>query len=241
MKCNIFCIIAFLVFGSYASYCQSSVTFFTTLDYNHYSMIELKKLQNELLNDIASSNIPAKIIDSYPSFYGFQTGFLIPYNTRELSTLSVGGLFGYSSTGGRIHYQDYSGEIKADQTVRAISLGVLLEYQRHYFDNFDLGVRVSLNYILSSFSNSFSLRIGDQTQNESPKFHSSSFGLEPGIIPSFKVWKLRIGALFSYLIYLPSPLEYDNISNVFLIDKSGQKVNIQWGGFRAGLLLSISF
>ena len=70
---NIFFLALFL---SFISFSQSHVKLFTIISYNNYSMDGLKQQQNELLNGILQQNIPAKVTESYPAYYGFKNRIL---------------------------------------------------------------------------------------------------------------------------------------------------------------------
>ena len=234
---NIFFLALFL---SFISFSQSHVKLFTIISYNNYSMDGLKQQQNELLNGILQQNIPAKVTESYPAYYGFKIGFLIPLKDDIKSTLSIGSSIQHGSTAGRIHYQDYSGELSIDQLVDYTGIGAMLQYESHYSSKFNLGYNLSINYMLSSLSNELYFQVGNETQNEILDFSSSSFGIEPEIIPSYQLGLLQFGASLSYLIYIPSDLEYDDISDAFLVYENGDRVDINWSGFRIGAFVSVS-
>jgi len=222
------------------AFCQHSVTFFGTISYNTYSMSELKGIQNELLNDIRELNIPAEITESFPPYPGYKVGFVIPVIDTADKTFSIGGFIEHGSTGGRIHYQDYSGELRADQSVVETSIGTLIDYQIHPAEKFSIGLNFAVGYTLSSFSITSYLQVGDESQEEELSFSSSSFSIEPGIVPSMYLWGMRFGISLSYLIYIPSNLEFDEYSEAYLINESGDKVNINWSGFRLGLQSRVS-
>ncbi len=237
---KLFKIFSLAIFLNFVSFSQSHVKLFTIISYNNYSMDGLKQQQNELLNGILQQNIPAKITESYPAYYGFKIGFLIPLKNDIKSTLSIGSLIQHGSTAGRIHYQDYSGELSIDQLVNYTGIGAIIQYESHYCSNFNLGYNLSINYMLSSLSNELYLQVGNETQNEILDFSSSSFGMEPEIIPSYQLGLLQIGASLSYLIYISSDLEYDDVSEAFLVYENGDRVKINWNGFRIGAFVSIS-
>jgi hypothetical protein len=234
---KIFCLAVFLNFISFS---QSNVKFFSVISYNNYSMDGLKQQQNELLNGILQQNIPAEITESYPAYYGFKIGFLIPLMDEIKSSLSIGSSIQHGSTAGRIHYQDYSGQLRIDQLTNYTGIGAVLQFESHYSSNINLGYNLSINYMLSSLSNEIYFQVGNETQSETLDFSSSSFGIEPEIIPSYQLGLLQIGASLSYLIYIPSDLEYDDISDAFLVNENGDRVDINWSGFRIGAFLSIS-
>ncbi|MCU0343101.1 MAG: hypothetical protein MUF28_04690 [Ignavibacterium sp.] len=237
---KLFKIFSLAIFLNFVSFSQSHVKLFTIISYNNYSMDGLKQQQNELLNGILQQNIPAEITESYPAYYGFKIGFLIPLKDDIKSTLSIGSSIQHGSTAGRIHYQDYSGELSIDQLVNYTGIGAMIQYESHYSSNFNLGYNLSINYMLSSLSNELYLQVGNETQNEILDFSSSSFGIEPEIIPSYQLGLLQIGASLSYLIYISSDLEYDDVSEAFLVYENGDRVKINWNGFRIGAFVSIS-
>ena len=240
MTNKLFYITGLILFYNFISFSQNSVTFFTIVSYNNYSMSEMAGLQNELLNDMLENNIPADITESFPAYVGFKIGFLIPVDNNDKRIISLGGILQHNSTGGRIHYGDYSGEIGVDQILKVTSIGAILNYESHMSPNFDLALNFSINYMISGLSNEIYLKVGDESQNEELNFNSYSFGLEPEIIPSFNMGIMRFGISLSYLVYFSSSLEYESFSDAYLVNNNGDKVNINWSGFRIGLLASIS-
>jgi hypothetical protein len=240
MKLSSFYILILIAAFNCQSYTQSSVSFFGIVSYNSNSMSELKDEQRELLSDIKNENIPVKVTESYPAYFGFKIGFLIPVREYSESVLSLGGLILHSSTGGRIHYEDYSGELRADQIIKATGIGGIINVDSKFNSAFALSFNVSVNYLFSSFSNNLFVRAGDQVQIEKPNFSSSSLSIEPQVIPSFRLWKLQLGISISYMIYFPSTLEYDSNSGAYLVNKNGDKIKIDWSGLRIGLFTGIS-
>lgn len=219
---------------------QKNIKLFTSLNYCNYSLSDLKKQQSEVLNGLITENIPAKITDSYPAYFGFKGGFLISLIEKEKSTFSIGPSIQHFSSGGRIHYEDYSGKVVMDQLVNSIGIGAVVQYELHSSSNFDLGLNFTLNYFFSGFENNLQFQVGSSTQSENLEFSSTSFGLEPEIIPSFKIGIIQIGASISYLIYSSSNLEFDDISEAYLVFENGNKVNLEWSGFRIGFYTSLN-
>lgn len=236
---SLFMIVLIVILNS-AVICQHSVTFLGTISYNTYSMSDLEGIQNELLNDIRELNIPADITESFPAYPGYKFGFLIPVIDTTDRTFSIGGYFEHGSTGGRIHYQDYSGELRADQLAVETSIGTLIDYEYRCNEIFNIGLNFGVSYTLSSFSVTSYLKVGDESQEEELSFSSNSFSFEPAIMPSMYLWGMRFGISLSYLIYIPSNLEFDEYSEAYLINESGDKVNINWSGFRLGLQMRVS-
>jgi hypothetical protein len=232
-------LILFAILNSTA-FCQHSVTFFGMMSYNSYSMGDLEGIQNELLNDMNDLNIPTEITESFPAYFGYEFGFLIPVIDTAGNIFSIGGFIEHGSTGGRIHYQDYSGEVGSDQFAVETSIGTMIDYQIKLDEYFNIGLNFAIGYTVSSFSVTSYLQIGEESAEDELNFSSYSFSFEPGIVPSMNLLGMQFGISLSYLVYIPSNLEFDGYSEAYLINKSGDKVNINWSGFRLGLLLSVS-
>lgn len=240
MKLTSLSILVLIVILNSSALCQHSVTFFGTISYNTYAMGALEGIQNELLIDIRQNNIPADKTESFPPYFGYEFGFLIPVIDTSNRTFSIGGFVEHGSTGGRIHYQDYSGELKVDQSAVETSIGTLVDYQTSISEIFNFGLNFAVSYTLSSFSITSLLKVGDESQEDELSFSSASFSFEPGVGSSVDLLGMQLGISLSYLIYIPSNLEFDQYSEAYLINQSGDKVNINWSGFRLGLQMRVS-
>ncbi len=225
---------------AYTEGAHSQAVFFVKGSYNSFSMSDLKNLQNELLSDLTGIGVPATATEAYPGYLGFQFGLLVPVQVLEKETIFVGGFGEFTSTGGRIHYKDYSGEVRADQIAKGYSFGGIIELKRNYSDILDVEYQFSLRLVKSKLNNTFFTQIGNATQIEQPSFSSFSFGAEPGITPSMNFGGFRAGLSLSYLFCLPTSLEYDSYANAYLINKNKEKVTIDWSGPRVGIVLSYS-
>lgn len=219
---------------------QENIKLFASFNYCNYLLSDLKKQQNEVLNGLITENIPAKITDSYPAYFGFKGGFLIPIIEKEKSTFSVGPSIQHFSSGGRIHYEDYSGKVIMDQLVNSTGIGAVVQYENHSTSNFELGLNLTINYFLSAFENNLEFVVGNSKQTENLEFSSASIGFEPEIIPSYKIGVFQFGASISYLIYSSSNLEFDDVSEAYLVFENGNKVNLEWSGFRIGFYTSLN-
>jgi hypothetical protein len=214
---------------------------FVKLNYNFYNMGSLKDLQRELLSDLTTQGIDAKITESFPAHLGFQIGLLFLLNPSGDRDLWLGGFYDYATTGGRVHYSDYSGEVGVDQVANAYSVGATIALSASDDELLKLDVSLSARLIFSDLDNEFLLRIGDEEQKETLSFSSFSFGVEPAIIPSIVLSDFNLGLPVSYLVAIPTTLEYSRNSNAYLVNKSGDKVSIDWSGFKLGLLVKYSF
>ena len=214
---------------------------FVKLNYNFSNMSDLKDLQRELQSDLTTQGIEAQITEAYPAHLGFQIGLLFLLNPSGDRDLWLGGFYDYATTGGRVHYSDYSGEVKADQVANAYSVGGIISLSASDDELLKLDVSLSARLIFSDLDNEFLIRIGDEEQKETLSFSSLSFGIEPAITPSIVLSNFNLGLSVSYLASIPTSLEYSRNSNAYLVNKSGDKVSIDWSGLKLGLLVKYSF
>jgi hypothetical protein len=242
MKRNIF--IPFFIFSIFVgplARCQPSVSFFVKGTYNYFAMDDLKGIQHELLSDLTTMGIPAKITDAYSPFYGMQVGVMIPLGSAVEPTVFLGGLVDYSSTGGRIHYKDYSGEVKNDQIVVAYSYGAILTNRIFLSPIIELDLSISARLVSSYFKMISHWQVGDQIQDLTLNFSASSYGFEPCIMPCLRLSTISLGLSISYFLYAPKELEYEGHTDVNLFNKAGNKVTIDWTGLKFGLMFCYNF
>lgn len=209
--------------------------------YNFFSMSDLKNFQHGLQDDLIQQGIGAKITDSYPGHYGFQAGLQIPLALLSAKEIRIGGFIDFTSTGGRVHYSDYSGEIKIDQKATAISLGATISFSAYTKDIFQLYFDLNARIIFSKFKNEFSSRLFDETETQTLDFSSVSFGFEPTLVPSINVYPFNFGLSFSYMLALPTTLQFSEYDDANLLDKNGDEVTIDWSGFKLGLVAKYLF
>jgi hypothetical protein len=225
----------------YSLFSKTDAQVFVKFNYNFFNMSSLKDLQRELLSDLTTQGIDAQITESYPAHLGFQIGLLFLLNPSGDRDLWLGGFYDYATTGGRVHYSDYSGEVKADQIANAYSVGGIISLNASDDELLKLDVSLSARLIFSDLDNEFLLRIGEDEQKETLSFSSFSFGIEPTITPSIVLSNFNLGLPVSYLVSIPTTLEYSRNSNAYLVNNSGDKVSIDWSGLKLGLLVKYSF
>jgi hypothetical protein len=223
------------------SHAQSTCFIYAEGDYNFFNMSDLKVLQNEVLDDFQVLNIHGEIVHSYPPYYGFEIGLLFPLSKDTKNKTFIGGQFAYTSTGGRIDYRDYTGELTIDQVAVLYSFGGALTIRQPISEIFFVDFGFSLKLLVSAFRNSTSLHIGEGKQLEELNFSSLSFAIEPKVVPSIKFNQFSLGLAVSYSLAVPSRLEYENYDEAYLIHKNGEKAEIDWGGLNYGIVIGVMF
>jgi len=233
------CLCLFIIYNT--AYSQFARSVYVKGSYNFFNMSDLKNLQQEFYDDLIQQGIGAKITDSYPAHYGLQAGLLIPLALSSAKEIRLGGFVDFTSTGGRVHYSDYSGEIKIDQKATAVSIGATISFSAYTKDIFQLYLDLNTRIIFSKLKNEISSRLFEQTETQTLDFSSVSFGFEPAIVPSINVYPFNFGISVSYMLALPTTLQFSAYDGANLLNKNGDEVTINWSGFKLGLIAKYLF
>jgi hypothetical protein len=220
---------------------QAHISFSVTGTYNLFGMTDETGIQNQLLQQIHDQGIPAVATESFPAYYGmqFRIMFIFP-DTSEIKYL-LGPYLDVASTGGRIDYKDYSGEVKVDQLFSAYSLGFSGEMKIPLNNNFYLSPSLSIPLIFGSFKVKSDTRIGNSSTTQELDFNATSFGFQPGISLSYDYSHFTIGINASYLISLATTYTLDSNANAELLNSQGGKVTMGMNGVRLGIILGCNF
>src|SRR5688500_12260694 len=96
-------LIFILIIPCFSAIAQKSATL--RMGYGTYTMNEMKSFQVDLQKQ---SEYPMRIIESFPAFVYYEGSLTFPLGNNFICAPN----FSYGSTGGRIHYGDYSGELR---------------------------------------------------------------------------------------------------------------------------------
>lgn len=213
----------FLLFFNNSYSQEHSIRF--KIGYGTYNLEDVKSLHNSIRNEVSSNGVSAKIVKEFPAYLNFQLQFLIQNK-----------LFGYgffidkASTGGRITYSDYSGEISVNSIVSRYGLGVTIQKFINHHGIFDLYVTAQLSYLYSTLDIEEYIKIYEEQNETTTTFVSHGIGFEPGagLEIDFQPFLTRIDLGFQI-----------NYSGDFSAEGGGVLNGIppQWWGFRAGLTL----
>lgn len=201
-----------------------------------YAMKSMKYHGENLQEDFP---VDARFVAEFPVYIYYELSV-----TQRIRNCYVGGSISYGSTGARINYTDYSGSITADQNVRYFEFGpqfaVLLnpEATVSYF-KFTLKPAV----LFGRYDLVFATRIGDQFEKEDIGFNSINIALQPGLSYSHRILKkfdLTLHAGYNANLYKGDLIFRENDS-LFLKDKKGDKVTLDWSGLRIGMGVNYNF
>ena len=198
--------------------------------YGLYSLKDLKDMNSEVLKNLP---VEGKITDDFPDqpYYGIG----IYYQTSELIALGITGF--YNTTGSRISYKDFSGELKIDNILTSYSPGISIRFKL-------LDKRLKLfeeNRISYSFSK---LKMQEEVLNstEEMTFKSSGLQFEPRFRLSYNISELELGLNAGYLIDFPGKNRLVGDKDAILqYTNSGDEIKTNWSGLRFAMSLGYNF
>ena len=177
-------ILIFLIF-TYTSFAQLSIE--AGYGIGSYSLSDLRDINSEILKNLP---VQGKITDDFPiqPFYGIG----VYYQTTNVVSLGITGF--YNTTGSRISYKDYSGELKVDNILTSWSPGIAVRIKL-------LDKKVNL-YEETRISYGFSkLKMNEKiiTHTEEMTFKSGALQIEPKIKLTYDISNLEFGVNAGYV------------------------------------------
>jgi hypothetical protein len=175
-----------------------------------FRMHDLKDFQESLQH---SYPVGTKITEQFPVFFIYDVAI---YGKVQGSNL-VGFYYQYGSTGGRIHYQDFSGEITSDQLVHYNTLGLTLGAEVSLTKNFLLRGDLHPGATFSKLAFEEVVMVGNEVSHQSFKFHSINATFQP-TIELHKVWgqiAIKVFAGFHLPVY-SGKLKYEENKSSYL-------------------------
>ncbi|TVZ55917.1 hypothetical protein OD91_1191 [Lutibacter sp. Hel_I_33_5] len=201
---------------------------FIETNFNTFSHSNLSSFSQEFKNDL--SEIPLKLQDDFSANIGFTIGYTIIE-----SDLSI--FASYNATGGKLSYSDYSGVIRLEQPLNAISLGGMYLVDLDEFNTFKLGFKGFAMY--SSLEvNSYS-KIGNNVNQDSLSFNSFDLGVGASLIYEYPISFFYLRANVGFDLVFGNKLIFSQNNEAHLINNSNEDVKTGWSGFRSGLGIEI--
>lgn len=204
------------------------------IGFGKFQMTDLKGLQDSFIKE---SIIPLSKTVEFPDYFVFD----LKYEHEIKDKFFTGGSVGHRSTGGRLHYADYSGEVYSNQKVSAYSIALLggLYLLNDKKNIVPLYLRVGGNFTRVSLENG--IIVGTQKQEQSDLFESFGMLAEPGVSYRRIIRQLFTGVDIGYELNFNGNLFYSSDKNLFLVNDSGNPVQAQWDGLRVRLSIGYRF
>ncbi|MBF8962106.1 hypothetical protein I0P70_02510 [Pontibacter sp. FD36] len=199
-----------------------------------FRMKSMKEFQQTL---ISRSNVNAKATDSFGPY--FQLGLNAVMDLDEQTR--VGLFVERSSTGGRVAYEDYSGELRYDTPVNYTALGAMLYTHEPILNSqlsFVAGIEASA--FISRLRIETYGRLYNESDSSSDTFSSKGVGLKPFIGLQYPILTIPARLTFGYLASGSRAFHVPGEPDQYLVRNSdNDKLEPSWNGIR--LNLSVSF
>jgi hypothetical protein len=194
---------------------------------NSFALNDIRNLEDQAYANYQSRGISVKKFGSFQPYWGFQLQFLQATD----KTHSYGVFYGFTSTGSRIQYEDYSGEARTDITLFRWSFGCIMEGAIISTPvlSLDLFSQTSLNVTRFKFEEFLSLNPPiNQYFDESLKYRLYSVSFTLG---------LSLPVLFlNHTVQFNASMEGDIFgTSLPFRDSQGKKLKCDWSGARLGL------
>ena len=235
-KYTLFLLSCLLLLMATAGKAQNS-NIFLQLNYGSFQMKDMEKMQNKFATEV-QKDFDARIVSSFPAYVGYE----LNANTKIGEGYQMGGYVSYYSTGGRIHYKDYSGEFKVDQLLLNFSVGMYNEFRIRQFTKSDLFFSTRAGVTFTEYQIISNLQVGSKQNADDITFNSINFHFSPGIGFRYPFKEdFFIQADTRYEIQIPGPLHLSNNKDAKLIDDGGKELKANWDGLRLGLSFGYTF
>lgn len=203
--------------------------------YGTYLMKDLKEFQSDAAEYYNEINVAE--VQQFPGYINYSASLeYYSFGTKNLMGLNAA----YSTTGGRNHVADYSGEYYLNMPVYAYSLGIQYRNIFMTINKFDLFAQLKggMSFSTLEINESFTIHQVDSTSS-SFAFVNHSFFVEPSVGTFYELGKdFSLNFSLGYQIDTKSKLHYkDNKEETFL-GFDGEPIYTNWSGLRIVLGLS---
>jgi hypothetical protein len=222
---NIIPVIAFIL--TLNTFSQKGKIFVET-NYNSFFHTSLSDFQQEFKNDLLP--IPIKTVDDFPANIGFTLGYEITESNTAL-------FLSYNSTGGKLSYSDFSGAVRLEESLNAITFGGVYYLNLSEKKNLRIGFKafsMISNLVLDSYS-----EINGFIDEDNISFQSFDFGIGAQLNYEYPLSFLILKANIGFDLVFGSKLKFKDNDEAHLIDNSGKDVTTGWSGLRTGLGIAI--
>ncbi len=218
-----------MLFATSAS-CQN-IYLVGEVNYSTFGMNDMKSIQQDF---ISKSGLPLNAVDQFPSYIGF--GGIAAFEWHQFSFGLQGG---YTSTGGRADYEDYSGVARFDQTIKCYWVGPYFQYRFVANSSWIPFVNFRSSYIRTNLDLNTLLEVGSSVQTGETSLHSRSYGFRPELGVSKNLKKVLFQFTIGYELQIHGKLYSDSNSSAYLLNGSGSPAGAEWDGLRASFGVGI--
>lgn len=192
---------------------------------NHYDIQKYRDNEDSFVSGYERIGIKPQKFDSFPSRWGGQ--FVLLYRIKRSQYLGV--CTDFYSTGSRVHYRDYSGELTYDQVLKRASLGIHYEIKFMGFKHFQLRPFMQISGIKTKWRHEYKSRIYEAENIENMERETYTLGIIPSVLLQYELGLFTLGAEIGFeFSYYKLPMGND------------LTFEHDWEGARAGISLGVA-
>lgn len=209
-----------------ASTLYGQVRFTFRTGYGSFSMAEMKKYQDDLALGFPVS---PEITSQFPSYFVYDAGVDALFDDNVIFGMSVS----RGSTGGRVHYSDYSGEIGSDQLLSYTAVGMNIGTQLvSQSGRLVLSAFVRPSIVITKFTASNYSTIGSEHRESSRQYNSFNTMLQPTVDITFRHKQFGFGVYSGYNLTVRKSFLANSGSS--LSSTLPDETYADWSGVRVG-------
>lgn len=199
--------------------------------YATFSMGDFKDFNKELASQ---SPLPSRVTNNFPGYLNAEISFTYPLINEQWLT----GIYaGFTSTGSRIAYNDYSGHQYIDQQLMALSLGLQGQFPFNPDDKSIFGIKLKAGIVSTFHTLESEVVIYSNSSSDNIKFRSVNVSLEPVIYFKRQLFgRFSLQADAGYAAHVvKGELYLKGDSDAYLTDDAGDPIRADWSGLRVSL------
>lgn len=205
------------------------VNIFAEVNYGTFQMTSLKKF----LTPPESYYLPLKVVDQFPGFVGLKAYGVIKFSDRFATGIFVG----FTSTGGKSTYSDYSGYIDHKIKCSGFSIGSHNEFTLQYFDKWSLEGTFLMGATINQADFAYEYETSYFQSYISEKYRSVNMLFNPGLAITRQLGNVKFRGLISYELNFAGDLKAAE-SGEYLLNIR-EPVRVQWDGLRIGIAVGV--
>jgi hypothetical protein len=190
-----------------------------------YETFSMKTLRN-YQQPAKGSRMPLEITQSFPSNIGLRVSLV----KNLKGGFSTGVSAGFTSTGGRVAYSDYTGSTRSDIIISGLQVGSISGFKLFVRNKYELNVNFAVGVVLNKMEETYNLHLVQPAFDETKTQISRSVNF-------FMLPCIDAGKHFSQRFFEKINLGYEGNIHGKMKTTGGKKTGLvaEWDGVRAGL------
>lgn len=199
---------------------------------------EFALIQNTILNSYKKENVELKIVDNFPNRLNIEAEAFLDQLLGGF--LTMGTRINFYSTGTKLDYKDYSGQITEKCIYSRLTFGLYVSTPvGNYTERFMLYPKVGFGILKTKVSFDSYFQLYTNSKSETMDFTASSLYVEPEVALRIKIWSgIFVTGSVAFMIQQTAvPVNSDGLELEFT-DQEPLEFNISGFQFRGGLGIS---